>query len=177
MQPQIDDGSQLLPVIRLALPESRGPNWPYASTRKFSNCWVRLGVPSALRPLLHSGPERIESQLCGRQQPFVRRPRAPAPDQSATYAASNSPPRSGRSHMRQGARRWPRRSEPIQVRRHSGRLRRGAWLETARAHHFGSLACKPSADRPNGRRTGPFSLRAPPPGTDHDEPPGAAPRR
>ena len=39
--------------------------------------------------------------------------------------------------------------------RHSGRLRRSARLETVRAHHFGSLACKPSADRPRGRRTAP----------------------
>jgi hypothetical protein len=46
MPPQIDYGSQLVPVISLALLESRGPNWPYASTRKFSNRWVRLGVPS-----------------------------------------------------------------------------------------------------------------------------------
>jgi len=40
--------------------------------------------------------------------------------------------------------------------RHSGRLRRGARLETVRAQHFGSLACKPLAGSPSGRRTGPL---------------------
>lgn len=34
-------------------------------------------------------------------------------------------------------------------RRHKGRLRRKARLETVQAHHFGSLACKPSAGSPS----------------------------
>ncbi len=40
-------------------------------------------------------------------------------------------------------------------RRHSGRLRGGPQLETVRAHHFGSLACKQSAGIPSGRRMAP----------------------
>ena len=42
-------------------------------------------------------------------------------------------------------------------RRHQGRLRRRARLETVRAHQFGSLACKPSAGSPSGRRMAPRS--------------------
>jgi 3-hydroxybutyrate dehydrogenase len=33
---------------------------------------------------------------------------------------------------------------------YSGRLRRSARLESVRAHHFGSLACKPAAGNPSG---------------------------
>ena len=41
-------------------------------------------------------------------------------------------------------------------RRHKGRLRRSAGLETVRAHHFVSPACKPSAGSPSGRRMAPL---------------------
>ena len=42
-------------------------------------------------------------------------------------------------------------------RRHTGRLRRSARLETVRGHNLGSIACKPSADSPSGRRMAPRS--------------------
>ncbi len=42
-------------------------------------------------------------------------------------------------------------------RQHSEQLRRDARLETVRGHHLWSLACKPSAGSPSGRRMAPLS--------------------
>ena len=45
----------------------------------------------------------------------IRRPRTGAADPEETYAAFNSAPRSGRSHIHPGPRRWPRSSGHTQV--------------------------------------------------------------
>jgi len=59
---------------------------------------------------------------------------------SATYAAVNSSPGSGRSHRHRGPRRDPPQQWAYGDRRHTGRLRRSAWLETVRDHHLGNIA-------------------------------------
>ena len=51
------------------------------------------------------------------------------------------------SHPLEAARRWAHTG-----RQPSERLRRGARLDTVRAHHLGSRSCKPSAGSPSGRR-------------------------
>ena len=59
----------------------------------------------------------------------------------------------------------------------SERLTRSAGLETARALHFGSLACKPSAGSPSGRGMAPGLPRASLAGGDRAVLPGATARR
>ena len=85
--------------------------------------------------------------------------RTGAHDLSATSAELNSSPRTDRSDPWGGRppKEAPRQRAPAGGRL-SERLRRSARLETVRAHHIGSLGCKPLAGSPSGRRAAPLFM-------------------
>jgi len=143
-------------------------------TRAATNAWHAypkasdISSPPCLLRLLPAGAvagwglHPLESAAFSRRTPFsdIRCRELVAPKQPVAHA-----PRPPKGSPQQ----WTYRG-----RRHTGRLRRRARLETVRGHYLGSLACKTSAGRHFGRVTAPGRPGASQTLADHAIPPDAA---